>query len=143
MTPLDARFCERVIESSGLVAAGIFLLLLGSAPAVPLSFGAGWVAVWLCWSGARAVGGALDQRRWTAARVIRLVAQHLGKYVVAAAMLLVLERAGLLAPVAYAGGAFLPTVVVFCKAVGWLALPAGVDPVPYWARGRKVAHVDE
>ncbi|MCC7493651.1 MAG: hypothetical protein IT204_14950 [Fimbriimonadaceae bacterium] len=137
MQAYDVDFAPRVVRTAAVLGAAGLLLLAGQPAALGLSFAAGLVAALLVWRGAIALVGQLQRRTWPARQVAQSVAVYLGKYLVIAALLYLLQTASRLHPPAFAAGATVPLVVVFLKAIGRSALPADCDPVPYYARNRK------
>lgn len=142
MRPLDDGFTTRVLQTSLALGAIALLPLLAQPLPHPYSFLAGLGSAALIWRGAEAIGRALTPRKWRAREVAALVVIYLGKYALIGGIIWGLLKCGLLAPTTFAAGALLPTLVAFLKAIAWIRLPAGADPIPYYARTGKVVEVD-
>ena len=141
MPPLDAQFPNRTRQSSLLIGS-ILLLPLFAYPSAAWSMACGIAAAWLIWTSAMAIGGAYNRVAWRARDVVGLVLLYAGKYALIAALVWWLQHSGRLSPVAFTVGFTLPLGVLVGKVCGRLALPEDVDPVPVYARPRKVATVE-
>lgn len=125
-----------------MLLGGLVLLPLLTRGPAAWSLAAGLGAAWLIWTSAEAVASAYTTSTWRARRVICLVALYFGKYALIAAAVWGLVQSGRLDPVLFTIGFMLPLAVALGKVAGRLALPADLDPVPVYARSRKVADVE-
>lgn len=141
MPPLDPQFCTRLRRSS-LLLGSLLVLLFAARPETAWSLAAGVAAAWLIWTSAEVIGSALGRRDWRARDVAGMVALYCGKYVLISLAVWWLERTGRLEPVVFTLGFLLPTALLLGKIAGRLALPDDLDPVPVYARSRKVADVE-
>jgi len=141
MPPLDPQFFRRTRQSSLLLGI-VMLPPLWRQPAAAWSLAAGLGAAWLIWTSAEAVGGAFNKAAWRAREVVGLVALYCGKYAAIAAVAWWLAQTGRLDAVVFTLGFMLPLAVALGKVAGRLALPSDLDPVPVYARPRKVADVE-